>query len=226
MAARGVLRGAWLAILLAALWLATWCTPASATHSASWTLGLATGTAYNVPLTLRIEQAGEPALRMTARWATRPFRAPPYYAARIGWCAGQGGWELELIHHKLYLENSTAEVPHLEATHGYNYLLLNRVERRGRLVWRLGAGALIVHLEGVARGQPLRVGDGALGAGYRLTGPAAQFGVGRPIDVGRSVFVSPELRLTGAYASVPLEDGRIVLPNLAVHATVGVGFRL
>lgn len=212
---------AWLALLAIGPWGASAC----ASPPASWTLAIAPGTAYNVPLALRIEQDGERPLRMTARYATRPLHASPYYSARLARGSQRGAWEAEIIHHKLHLRNTTPEVSGLEATHGYNYLLVNRSKRYGSLRWRIGIGVVLLHLEGSVRAQAVRMRGGFLGSGYRLTGPSAQVAVGRPIAAGRRLFLSPEVKLTAARAVAPIEGGRVTIPNVALHGLVGVGYR-
>lgn len=190
----------------------------------SWTVALFSGAVANIPIALRVEQEGEPASRLTARYVTRPLHAPPYYGARVAYGTRRLAWELEVIHDKLYLDNPTRDVPHLEATHGYNYVLVGRSIRRGMLQWRAGAGAVLLHLEGTARGRPIRTGRGFLGTSYLLAAPAAQLGVGRPIIVGRHVVLIPEIKATGAYARVDVEGGRVTIPHVALHFVVGVGY--
>ena len=204
--------------------LALWAPPASASASAAWTLGIAFGSAYNVPSTLRIEQDGEGDLAMTAHYSTKPWRGSPYYAARLGRGPERGAWEAELIHHKLHLQNTTPEIPHFEATHGYNLVFVNRSVRRSDLRWRAGLGVVIIHLEGTLRGRSIRGRSGIFGSSYQLAGPAAQFGACLPIDLGGHFVLSPEIKLTGAYASVPIEGGHVTVPNVALHGVVGIGY--
>ncbi len=211
---------------LGLLLLSSWCAAAGASSPASWTAGLGTGAVSNVPTTLRIEQDGAPTLRMTAHYAARPLKAPFYYSAWIARGTRSGAWEVEFIHHKLYLEDTTPDVPHLEATHGYNYLLVNRAERRGGLLWRIGAGIVLVHLEGTVRGRAIHVPPGLLGSGYRLAGPSARLGAGREIGLGDRVYLLPEVKLTAAYVKVPIEGGHVTCPNVAVHAVLGLGYAL
>jgi hypothetical protein len=78
-----------------------------------------------------------------AEYSTEPFKESPYYAWRIG----KRRWSLELIHHKLYLENKPEDVQHFEVIHGYNLLTANRILKERRFILRLGAGPVIAHPE-------------------------------------------------------------------------------
>lgn len=188
-----------------------------------WSLELFGGTAYSLPTRLTIRQAGEPRIALTARYATRPWSGALYYAYRVGRWSGDGAWELELVHHKVYLENAPADVQHFEITHGYNLVLANRAFRRKQLILRLGAGVVIAHPETTIRGRthPQR---GGLFGGYHLTGPAAQLALGARIPIVRGLFASAEGKFTAARARVPVEGGHATAPNVALHALVGLGY--
>ncbi len=97
-------------------------------------VSIGTGLQYNVPMPIVIRQTGQPDLRLTARFSTRPFFEVPYYGVKVGVTRKLWAGELELVHHKLYLDNRPPEVDTFEITHGYNPILLNVV--RGRVVSR------------------------------------------------------------------------------------------
>jgi hypothetical protein len=103
---------------------------------AQWRLEAFTGTAHNFTTPLTVHQPGSPEFRMDARYDTRPFTGSPYYSARLGWWKGRSGWELQFLHHKLYLANPSGEVSHLEISHGYNMVTLNRAWEVRALVLR------------------------------------------------------------------------------------------
>jgi len=46
---------------------------------------------------------------MTAQFETEPFTLPVYWNIRLGKMIGKRIFETEVIHHKLYLKNTTAE---------------------------------------------------------------------------------------------------------------------
>lgn len=191
----------------------------------SWMLEGFAGAAYNVQTELRIEQHGQDQIELAARYETRPFESPIYYALRIGRAKGGRAWEGELIHHKLYLMNPPDEVQYFSVSHGYNLLFLNRAWERHGTDLRAGAGVVIVHPENGVRGLELATGGGTFGGGYSLTGPALQGCVGRRFVIGRGAFFALEGKITLAYARVSVTQGEAAVPSLAVHALAGFGYR-
>lgn len=178
------------------------------------------GTAWNVPTTLTIDQSGEERLSVDAEWETRPFDSPPYYAARIGLWKNRHGWEVQLLHHKIYLENELPEVSHFQVAHGWNFLTVQRASRTRVLDWRVGAGPVITHADGRIRGRLVDTG------GYHLSGAGALVGVGKSFAISRRFFASAEGQVTFSWARVPIETGHARTANLAFHALVGLGFGL
>ena len=90
---------------------------------------------------------------------------------------------------------------------------------------------MIAHAEGRIAGQ--RVGGSRrtfLGGGYHVAGLTAQLAAGRRYALGLgqvAVYALPEVKLTASMARVPLGDagGRVLVPNIAVHALAGLGVR-
>ena len=70
---------------------------------------LRTGSAKSFSTNLEIEQNAFPELEFDAEYETRPFEDAPYYGYRISRQSEKHGWELEFLHHKIYLTNSTPE---------------------------------------------------------------------------------------------------------------------
>jgi hypothetical protein len=189
-----------------------------------WSVRLLGGSAWNARTELTIHQAGEPDLRFHARWKTRGLEAPPYYVVGIARRDGGREWSLELVHHKLYLQNPPPEVQDFSVSHGYNLLLVGYgLELQAGLWARLGAGAVIGHPESTVRGRPLDQTTGFLD-GYHLSGAALSAGLEERISVFPWLQVILGVRATAAYAEVPVADGFARVPNVAVHATAGLAF--
>jgi hypothetical protein len=183
------------------------------------------GTAASIETRLVIEQAGQPDIEFRARYATRPFEPPLYWMFRFNWLREASRWELQLTHHKLYLENNPPEVQHFEITHGYNFLTVNRAFATRHLTWRVGAGAVIAHTESEVRGQREDNGEGGLfDRGYELAGPVLLGGAGRPLELSKRFFLTPEIQLTAAWARVSTARGHATAPNVAFHFVLGIGF--
>jgi hypothetical protein len=137
----------------------------------------------------------------------------------------RGGWALDLTHHKLHLRNPPVEVEHFEISHGYNLLVAQRSFTHARRRLAMGAGVVLAHPESRVRGEAVETDGGLLGSGYRLTGPCVDALAGAVSDASSPWFVSLELRATLARARVPVARGSAAVPNLALHGTVGLGWR-
>ncbi|AHM59466.1 hypothetical protein D770_06015 [Flammeovirgaceae bacterium 311] len=182
------------------------------------------GTAWSLPMPLRIEQPGEETIRFRARYSTRPWRGSPYYAYRLGYQQ----WTAELVHHKIYLENPPPEIEHFEVSHGYNLAYVSRMLTvpAAPLVLRLGLGLVIGHPEGRIRGKTINPVKSFLGGGYHISGVSLQLGVSRQFGITDHWFVNPEAKLTAAWARMPLAGGGYAeVPNIALHTLLGFGYR-
>ena len=105
--------------------LSVWCEVAQA----QWTMELGTGFAYSVPIRLRIEQAWQPTIKLEARYETREFTWPWYYQMRFANWHGNYAWEVEHIHHKIFLKNKPSTIQSFSISHGYNQITINRAWR-------------------------------------------------------------------------------------------------
>jgi hypothetical protein len=186
-------------------------------------ISVADGLQYNVPLPLVIRQSGQPDIRLTARYSTRPFADVPYYDVKVGMARGPWACELELIHHKLYLDNPPSEVQWFEITHGYNPILLNAVREQWGAAFRAGVGILLAHPETTIRGLRLPENGGILG--WYVAGPAAQVGVSKTWELGQHISAGVEGKLVGAWARVPIVNGSADVPNVSLHGLATVGWR-
>jgi hypothetical protein len=198
--------------------------PPSAAQGSRWSFEAFGGSAVSLPTRLTIEQAGQRELRLIARYATRPWSDAPYYAYRIGWHSVSRGWELELVHHKIYLRDPPPEVQRFEVTHGYNLILLNRVRHVGEWAGRVGVGTVVAHPDNEIRRRRLQSDRGGLGGGYYLSGVGGQIAGSHRIPLGRGFAIVAEGKLTAAFARVPVEGGRATVPNLAAHGLIGLGY--
>ncbi len=189
-----------------------------------WAVEVAGGFALNLRSPLTIRQAGQPDISLNARYESRSFTSPLYYALRVGRWSGGRAWEVELIHHKLYLRNRPETVQQFEVSHGFNLITINRALPLGRAVWRPGLGITLSHPESTIRGRTFDTSRGLLGWGYHVSGPVAQLAVARRFGVAGGLFVSAEGKVTAAYARVPVQDGRATFTNVAFHGLLGLGY--
>jgi hypothetical protein len=186
---------------------------------AEWRLEAFTGTAHSFGSPLTVHQTGFPDFRMDARYDTRPFTGSPYDSARIGWWTGSSGWELQLLHHKLYLANPSAEVSALEISHGYNMLTVSRACAWRGFTVRGGAGLVVTYPETTVRGRKRPT------LGYDLSGFTVAAGVGRRWPQEARLALSAEVRLTLSWVTIPVSEGEADVPNRALHFLLGLGYR-
>jgi hypothetical protein len=178
------------------------------------------GTSWSVPTTLTIDQSGQQRISFRAQWETRPFEDAPYYAARVALWSRRRGWELQLLHHKIYLTNGPPEIQHFEVSHGWNLVTIQRASRGRILDWRFGAGAVVAHAEGRIRGREVDTGD------YHLSGAGVLVGAGKSFAISRRFFATAEGQVTFSWARVPIQMGHARTANIAFHALFGLGFGL
>jgi hypothetical protein len=198
-----------------------WAMLLTRTAEAQVTIEYLQGTAFNVPTTLTIAQAGYPTISHSADYSTRPFDDRWYYDARVGyWKDDDNGWLVEFLHHKVYLDNPPQEVESFEVTHGYNMVTLNRAWRRRKLTFQAGGGAVVAHSNSLVRGKERSIREP-----YTLAGPTAQGAVGRSVAFTKWLFGSVEGKLTASWIRVPIADGQATVPNVAFHVLAGVGTR-
>src|SRR5215216_7185469 len=119
-----------------------------------WAFQTSLGVVENLETRLTIRQSGFEGIELDADYETRPFESPFYYSLRAGRWNGRGGWELELIHQKLYLRNRPPEVQQFGISHGYNLVMVNHGWDVRRLILRAGVGAVLAHPENNVRGRP------------------------------------------------------------------------
>lgn len=183
------------------------------------------GNSFSAPTRLTVLQAGQPPIRLTARYSTRPLEDTWYYAVRVGFWKNHSGWLFDFIHHKLYLDNPPPEVRFFEITYGFNILTIGRGWERGPFVFSAGLGPVITHPSSSVRGRKYVARGGVLHLGYRLSGASAVGGVGWRLHLGEAAYLAVDGRISASYAQVPVAGGEAHVPNAALHLHGGVGVR-
>ena len=209
---------------LAALFVTLLAIARDARAQTTWSVQLFGGSAYSFHTPLTIHQTGEPDIHLTAHYSTRPWSGARYYAYRFGRWDPSGAWELEMVHHKVYLDNPPPEVQHFEVSHGYNLVYVNHAIRRYDFIFRLGAGVVIARPESVIRNLRRSEDRGLFHAGYYFTGPSGQLAVERRFRLWRGLFASAEGKLSAARARMSVPGGQATVPNVALHGLLGVGY--
>jgi len=208
----------WIALLLTTI--------LSGRSNAQWYAEVCGGSVYNLPMPLTIYQDGAPTIRMTARFKTEPFTLPVYWDIRLGEKVGKRIFEAELIHHKLYLKNTTAEVQKFNVSHGFNMLIFNYGIERGNYRFRTGLGLVIAHPESKIRGLEFGNSTDDWDMGYYLTGPVVLASAERLIDISKHFYLVLGAKTTVAFAKVPIGRGYARFMNVAGHLNLGFGLRI
>jgi len=180
----------------------------------------------NIPMPLAILQGGQPDIIMTAHYSSEPFVVPVCWVWRIGYWSGKSAWELEAIHQKLFLDNTTPEVESFSVSHGWNLVTVNRVWDLDTYLFRFGFGVVLTHPESVIRGKEYDESGGILGLGYFVSGPAVTIGVGRQVDLTKQIFLTFDGRAAFSCARVKIAEGSALAHNIAVIVSVMVGYDL
>jgi hypothetical protein len=186
-----------------------------------WSAEVLIGDAVNLTSRTHIHTMQTSASAFGGDYETRGFEGPLHYTLRLTRWQQDRGWELELLHHKLYLRNRPPGVEALSISHGFNIVTLGRVYARGPWRFRLGAGPVIAHPEA-------RMGGISYGGDYELAGAAALGSVGAAFDLTPRWSVVGEIAATFGYADVHPSgepDLRFSIRNPAIHAQFGVGYR-
>jgi hypothetical protein len=195
--------------------------PAHAAADATWSVELLLGDAYNADSSTRIEQGALGRQAISGDYETRGLEGPFHYAWRISRWQESGAWELQLLHHKLFLKNRPEGVDSLSVSHGFNIVSINRAFESGGWRLRAGVGPVITHAEANIAGTGY---DGP----YELAGAAVLVGAGRTLKLGSHFYlmgeVSASLGWIDAHPSGE-PDLQISIRNPALHAQLGVGYR-
>lgn len=175
----------------------------------------------NAPLEIR--QEAELDLDFTGVYRTEPFTPPIYWALRVSWRAGGEAWSLELMHHKVYLDDPPPEVQSFGVSHGFNFITVQRAWPHRLAELRAGAGIVLGHPESTVRGRRYDESQGLFSAGYHVAGPAALVAAGRRWSPRPWLTLALEARLSVAPARVPIAGGDARFTNVALHVMGGVG---
>ncbi len=190
----------------------------------SWYMGMALGDAYCFPGALSLQQSSHPEIHLRARFATHSFQPPIYYAIKVGHDRNAKGWEMELVHLKIKLKNTTETIQRFEVSHGFNLVTVLRGWKWGHFRWQFGAGMVIAHPENTVRSMKLSENRGIFHSGYYIVGPNFQLTIAKPLFTWSvfSCYISG--KIAGAYCWIPIAQGQARLAMLALHGLIGLSY--
>ena len=193
---------------------------------AEWALEAFLGGTWNVPSSLTVVQRGYSDVSLKARYDEKTFEGFPYYDLRISRWSNNKAWELELVHHKIYLANPSSEIQNFSISDGFNIISVNRAWNIKKIIVRLGAGAVLTHPESTIRGMAFDESQGMFNQGYYFSGAAVQAALGKHLFLWKGLFASFEGKVTAAFVQVPIAGGHADVTNVAFHILVGFGYRI
>jgi hypothetical protein len=207
--------------LVAALTCALACSQALAGRQPEWSAEVLIGDAFNLTSRTHIHNVQVSPAAFGGDYETRGFEGPLHYAWRLTRWDRDRGWELQLLHHKLYLRNRPVAVEALSISHGFNIVTLGRAYARGPWRLRFGLGPVIAHPEA-------RIAGVSYPGGYELAGAAALGSVGALLSLTPRWSAVGEIVATFGYADVHPggePDLRFSVRNPALHAQFGISYR-
>lgn len=194
------------------------------THAQSrWTFEMHCGEVYNLPMPLIIRQQGYPDIKFRARFASESFILPVYWDGRFSRWQNGKSWEFEVIHHKLYLDNTSPEVQKFNISHGFNMIMVNRGIERNSFRYRAGAGIVLAHPESKIRGKEFGNSTDDTDMGYFISGPALNLAVSKPFYLGSRFYINAEAKTTLAYSNIKVAQGHAYAFSVAFHLIFGFG---
>jgi hypothetical protein len=205
--------------VLAALGLTT--QQSANADDASWSVEALIGDAYNLDSRTSVVHPSLGTVSLDGEYETRGFEGPVHYAWRVArWKEGRA-WELQLLHHKLYLQDPPAGIDALSVSHGFNIVTLNRAFDYAGWRPRVGIGPVITHVEATIAGSTY---DGP----YELAGAAVLVGLGKTVAITSGFYVLGEVSATFGYVEANPSGApelELNIRNPAVHAQLGAGYR-
>ena len=80
----------------------------------------------------------------------------------------------------------------------------------------------MTHPETTVRGKSWE-DDGGLN-GFYISGAGGQLALEKRYIITEKLSLSLELKMTAAYAEIPIADGTATVPNYAAHGLIGIGY--
>lgn len=206
-----------------AIFIVTLCfTPLLSFAQTNWYIEINSGLPINIISPLIIKQKNQPTIRLWARYYSEPYTLPVYWDIKLSRKKSSTFYELELMHHKLYLQNKTNEIQHFGISHGFNLLIFNTVKETKHFISRWGLGIVIAHPESEIRGK--RFGDAVnpYDLGYYITGPVIQYAISKPFIFTSRINLNTELKLLATYSYTPIAEGYAHVWYMGIHLLAGL----
>lgn len=184
------------------------------------------GAVLNLPARISIKQENFEQIRLSpAIFRSEPFVLPPYWDWRFSMQRNNNVFELEAIHHKLYLKNRPIDkIQQFSISHGFNMFFVNYGIVRKGFLYRIGLGAVFTHPETIIRNMKFEDEGQFLSTTYYLSGPALNLSIGKRMYFLKRVFVNAEIKNTTAFVKIPVASGTATVFTSTFHFIAGLGY--
>jgi hypothetical protein len=190
-------------------------------EEARWAFEALVGDAYNFNSRTRLRHEATGRISVDGEYETHGLEGPFHYAWRIARWEDERAWELQLLHHKLYLQDPPSPIEALSVSHGFNIITVNRAFALGAWRARVGVGPVVTHAEA-------RIGGTSYDGPYELAGAAALVGAGRTLALTSHLYLLGEISASFGYIEASPDgspDLEFSIRNPALHAQIGLGYR-
>ena len=190
-----------------------------------WTFELSSGIPLNIPFPLSIYQDNEATIKInSAKFYSEPFVLPPYWDWRFSRTGSKNFWELEAIHHKLYLDTRHPDIQRFSISHGFNIFTVNYGWLIKKFRVKIGAGTVFSHPETEIRNKKFEDSGNFLNTVYHISGPIVNMGINRRWYMLKRWFCNVEIKNTFAYTAIPVAEGHANFFTSTFHFTAGLGY--
>ena len=108
-----------------------------------WHMTSMIGTPMSIDNELILHSDGKTQVHQ-AKYEAKPFSDFPYWSLRSEYWNNQHAFGVELVHHKVYLKNTTDYIQSFSVSDGYNLLYLNYAYRLNKKhILRSGVGLIL-----------------------------------------------------------------------------------
>ena len=198
-------------------------------EKSEWSLEANFGFPVNINHPITIKQNGYDDINFTAKFISKPFNQPFFYVYRISKWKNNKGWELEMMHQKLILDNPPEEIQYLIVTHGFNLIMISRalkvsIFKQDDFVIKFGTGFVLAHAESMIRGKEFDQNQSFFNLGYYFTGPALNIGLAKHLKISKRFYFNIECKFNSSYANIPIVDGNASFWHSAFSFTGGLNY--
>jgi len=189
-----------------------------------WYLTTMMGCSFSGPSPLVINLDDNRTESISANYNNRCFEDSHWWSFRSEKWTNKQGIGFELIHHKIYLDNTTDLVERFSISDGYNLLFLNFAKQKNNRNYRVGLGVVYAHMDVTISGRENYKQKGF--KGHYLTGPAFQINIEQILWESDYNFISLDSKFTAAYAQVPISSNQnetATAPDYALHFSLAFG---